>query len=234
MAKLTRSMLVAECFGTFALVFAGTGAIVINDVTNGTVTHVGVALTFGLIVMAMIYALGDISGAHLNPAVTLALWVAGRFQGALVAPFVASQFAGAMLASGALRLLFPEHTSLGGTSPAGSHVQAFTLEFILTLILMGVILTATVGSREKQAFAGIAVGGVIALEAAFAGPITGASMNPIRSLAPAIVSGQLETVWIYLAAPILGACAAVPLCGILLSDNRGESVKAGDGNTRVE
>lgn len=204
--------LAAELFGTFALVFAGTGAIVINDVSGGTVSHVGVAFTFGLIVLAMIYALGDVSGCHLNPAVTLGFFMARLFEGRWVLPYIASQFLGALLASLTLRMMFPTHAMLGATLPAGDALQSFVLEAILTLLLMFVILSVSTGSKEKGVLAGVVVGSVIALEALFAGPISGASMNPARSLAPALVSLQLGSLWLYLVAPILGACASVFVC----------------------
>ena len=201
--------LLAESIGTFALVFAGTGAITINDVSHGAVTHVGIALTFGLVVMAMIYALGDVSGAHLNPAVTIAFWIAGRFERNRVAPYVGSQLAGALAASICLRLLFWDHPTLGTTVPAGPWVQSFVLEFLLTSMLMFVILGVSTGAKENGVMAGAAVGAVVAFEALFAGPICGASMNPARSLGPALVSGHLEYLWIYLTSPILGAAFAV-------------------------
>jgi len=204
--------LFAEFLGTFALVFAGTGAIVINQETQGVITHVGVALTFGLIVLAMIYTLGEISGAHLNPAVTTAFAVAGRFPWQDVGGYVAAQLAGALGASGLLRLLFPASPSLGATLPAGPEGQSFILEVVLTFLLMLVILRVSTGAREKGITAGIAIGAVVALEAMFAGPISGASMNPARSLAPAMISGHLQSLWIYLTAPVLGACLAVPAC----------------------
>ena len=204
MRKLT-----AEFFGTFCLVFAGTGAIVINDVSAGAVSSVGIAFTFGLVVLAMIYALGDVSGCHINPAVTIGFFAARRFSGRLVLPYIASQLLGALLASLTLRLLFPSHATLGATVPAGSAWQSFVLEFILTLILMFEILSVSSGAKEKGLLAGVAIGSVIALEALFAGPICGASMNPARSLAPALVSLKLDSVWIYLAAPVLGACGGV-------------------------
>ena len=205
--------LAAEMFGTFALVFAGTGAIVINDLSGGTaVTHVGVAFTFGLIVLAMIYAVGDVSGCHLNPAVTLGFFAARRFEGRLVVPYILSQCMGAVLASAALRVMFPSHPTLGATLPAGVALQSFVLEFILTLLLMFVILSVSTGSKEKGVLAGVAVGSVIALEALFAGPISGASMNPARSLAPALVSLRFDSLWIYLTAPVLGACVGVLAC----------------------
>ena len=204
--------LLAECFGTFCLVFAGTGAIIINEVSGGTVTHVGVAITFGLIVMSMIYAVGDISGAHLNPAVTIGFCVARRLDGSQILPYISAQLVGALLASGLLRFLFPENELLGATLPAGSAGQSFVLEVILTGILMYVILSVSTGSKEKGITAAIAIGGVVGLEAMFAGPITGASMNPARSIGPALVSGNLQHLWIYLAAPILGAVLAVVGC----------------------
>lgn len=204
--------LLAEAIGTFALVFAGTGAIVINDVSNGGITHAGIALTFGLVVLAMIYAVGDISGAHLNPAVTSAFWFSGRFSGRQVLPYIAAQCAGAFTASGVLRFLFPAHATLGTTLPAGAPMQSFVLEVILTFLLMFVILNVSAGAKEKGITAGIAVGAVIALEAMFAGNICGASMNPARSLAPALVSGHFEYLWIYLTAPFAGAWMAVFAC----------------------
>jgi aquaporin Z len=202
--------LAAEVFGTFSLVFAGTGAIVINDVHAGAVSHVGIGLTFGLIVLAMIYSVGDVSGCHLNPAVTLGFFTASRFQGRWVVPYIGSQCLGAVLASGVLRAMFPSDPNLGATLPAGGvATQSFVLEFILTMILMFVILSVSTGSKEKGVLAGVAVGSVIALEALFAGPVSGASMNPARSLAPALVAWRLEYLWIYLTAPVLGSLAGV-------------------------
>jgi aquaporin NIP len=170
----------AEFFGTFALVFAGTGAIVINGASGGVITHAGIALTFGLIVLAMIYTVGDISGAHLNPAVTLGFFAARRFPGRTVVPYVTSQLLGAIAASLLLHFLFPQDKALGLTLPAGSAMQSFVLEVALTFVLMWVILSVSSGAQEKGITAGIAVGSVIALEAMFAGPISGASMNPAR------------------------------------------------------
>lgn len=202
----------AEFFGTFSLVFAGTGAVIINDVSNGAVSHVGIALTFGLVVLAMIYALGDVSGAHLNPAVTLAFAAAQRLEWRWVVPYITSQVLGAITASLLLRVMFAAHPTLGLTLPAGTDLQSFILEIVLTLVLMFVILSVSTGAKEKGITAGIAIGAVIGLEALFAGPISGASMNPARSLAPAVVSLHFERLWIYIAAPMIGACLAVPLC----------------------
>lgn len=199
----------AEIIGTFALVFCGTGAIIINHESAGAITHVGIAITFGLIVTTMIYALGDISGAHFNPAVTIAFSVAGEFPLKEIIPYIISQTIGAFIASFALRFLFPSNFLLGSTLPAGTDLQSFVLEIILMFILMLVILQLAKGSKEKGMFAGLAIGAVVLLEAMFAGPISGASMNPIRSIAPAVVSGHTEHLWIYIFAPILGAICAV-------------------------
>jgi aquaporin NIP len=207
-----RKQLFAEFLGTAALVFAGTGAIVINDVSGGVITHAGIALTFGLVVLAMIYTFGDISGAHLNPAVTLGFWAARRFDVARVVPYIGAQLAGAFAGSSLLRVLFPTHSTLGATLPAGSAAQSFILEIALTFILMLVVLSVSTGAKEKGITAGIAIGAVIALEAMFAGPISGASMNPARSLAPGLLSGNLGSLWIYLIAPVVGALLAVPAC----------------------
>ncbi len=199
---------IAEAIGTFALVFCGTGAIIVNEVSAGAITHVGIAMTFGLIVLAMIYTFGEISGAHFNPAVTIAFWALRLFPAKEVAPFIGSQVAGAFLASLVLRLLFPASQNLGATLPAGDAWQSFTLEIILTFLLMLVIIRVSQGAKETGWFAGIAIGSVVLLEAMFAGPICGASMNPARSLAPAVVAGNLSQVWIYLTAPVMGALLA--------------------------
>ena|SRR5882757_994696 len=205
-----------EFIGTFALVFCGAGAMTIDEVTRGGVSHVGVALTFGLVVMAMIYALGDKSGAHINPAVTIAFACSRFFSWKQTTPYILSQCSGALAASYLLKWLFPASLLLGATLPVGSDGQSFVLEFILTFLLMLVILSSreTVasspaqGSKEQGLFAGIAIGGVVALEALFAGPISGASMNPARSLAPAIASDHFQSLWLYLTAPVLGAVTA--------------------------
>ena len=208
---MTRKLL-AESFGTFALVFAGTGAITIDEISGGIVSHVGIALTFGLVVLATIYAIGDVSGAHINPAVTLGFWFAGRLAGRSVIPYILSQCLGALLASGLLRISFVNHPTLGVCRPSGPSSQAFLLEAVLTCFLMFVILNVSSGSKEKGLTAGIAVGAVITLGALFAGPISGACMNPARSLSPALVTGQLSSLWIYLSAPVLGTLLAVGAC----------------------
>ena len=209
---------IAELIGTFALVFCGTGAIVIDQVSGGAVTHVGVSITFGLIVLAMIYAIGDISGAHLNPAVSFAFMTAGRIKPRETLTYIVFQFAGAFIASIALSLLFPQNHNLGVTLPSGTDWQSFVLETILSFFLMFVIMNVSTGAKEKGITAGIAVASVVGLEAMFAGPICGASMNPARSVAPAIVSGNIEVIkhqWIYIVAPILGAYLAVLIFNFL-------------------
>lgn len=205
----------AEAIGTFALVFCGTGAIVINEVFAGSVGHLGIALTFGLIVMGMIYAIGDISGAHMNPAVTIGFTLSGTFPVKKVLPYIISQLAGAVLASLFLRALFPTSVLLGATMPAGSPWQSFILEIVLTFFLMFTIINVASGSKETGTMAGLAIGGIVALEAAFAGPVCGASMNPARSFAPALVSGHFENLWIYLSAPVIGAAIAIFLFKLL-------------------
>ncbi|MDB0007192.1 aquaporin [Flavobacteriales bacterium] len=198
----------AELMGTYIMVFAGTGAIIVNNV-YGSVSHLGIGLTFGLVVMAVIYSIGSISGAHINPAVSIAFWISKRFSGKEVLPYIISQFLGAILASLTLSFMFPQHELLGATLPAGSWEQSFVMEFILTFILMFVILLMSEGSKEVGVMTGFAVGMVVAFEAIFAGPVSGASMNPARSLAPALVSGHLTHLWLYIIATTLGASASV-------------------------
>jgi aquaporin NIP len=199
----------AEFIATFALVFCGTGAIIVNELTNGTITHAGIAITFGLIVTSMIYAVGDISGAHMNPAVTFAFAISGRFKWSEVPLYFISQIAGAILASVILRQLFPDSISLGMTTPLGEPIQSFVLEIILTFFLMFVIIHVATGPKEQGLFAGIAIGGVILLDALFGGPVSGGSMNPARSFAPAFINGNYQHLWIYLTAPFIGAAIAI-------------------------
>ena len=197
----------AEALGTYLMVFCGTGAIVINEVSGGTVTHGGIAVTFGLIVMAVIYAFGKLSGAHINPAVSIAFASVNILPKRDLLPYIGSQISGAVLASLTLFLLFPGQHGLGATLPAGSELQSFGLELILTFILMLVILFVSQDSQVSQ-FTGFVVGGVVLLEAYFAGPVCGASMNPARSIGPALISFNISSLWLYLIAPVLGALAA--------------------------
>jgi aquaporin Z len=201
----------AEFLGTFILVFTGTAAGVV-DLQTHALTSLGIALAWGLAVMAMIYALGESSGAHLNPAITLGFFAARRFPAKGVLPYIVAQCAGALLASALLKLLFPASPSLGETLPAGSALQSCVVVGVLTFIRMFVALAVATGPREIGVLAGIAVGGTVALDALVGGPISGASMNPARSLAPALVSGHLHHLWIYLTAPFLGALLAIPAC----------------------
>jgi aquaporin NIP len=210
----------AELIGTFALVFCGTGAVIIDQQTGGGVTHVGVAITFGLIVMSMIYTLGNISGAHLNPAVSIAFTIAGRFPVKQLPGYIASQLAGGVIASILLKILFPASRFLGATMPAGTEMQSLILETILTFFLMLVIIHVATGSKEQGMFAGMAIGSVVALEAMFAGPVCGASMNPARSVAPALVSGHPEHLWVYILAPVAGAALAIPVWNYLSLKNK--------------
>ncbi len=212
---------IAETIGTFAMIFCGCGAMTINEITNGSISHVGVAITWGLIVMSMIYAFGEISGAHFNPAVTFGFAYAKKFEWKEVPKYIIAQAVGAFLAIAILWVLFPESNTFGSTLPADGFepYKAFILELLLTFFLMVVIINVSTGSKEIGTMAAIAVGGVILLEAMFAGPMTKASMNPIRSLAPAIISGNLQHLWLYLTAPFIGAFLAVSTCSLVKEDN---------------
>jgi MIP family channel proteins len=212
--------LVAEAVGTFALVFAGTGAIMIDAKTGGAVTHVGVGLTFGLVIMVMIYAVGHVSGAHFNPAVTFAFALGRHFPWREMPRYWGAQMGGALLASLLLRFLFGDIAQLGATLPSGSAGQSFVLEAVLTFFLMFVITSVATDVRAVGQSAAIAIGGVVGLEALFAGPISGASMNPARSLAPALVSGTWTDQWIYIAGPMLGAAIGVILYQYVRSESR--------------
>jgi len=210
---------ISEFIGTFAMTFCGTGAMTINEVTGGDVTHVGIGITWGLIVMAMIYAFGEISGAHFNPAVSIAFAYAKKFSWKEVPKYIFFQVAGAFAASLLLMWLFPKSELLGATIPTVDVWRAFVLELILTFFLMVVIINVSTGSKEVGMMAGIAIGSVVLLEALFAGPITNASMNPARSLAPNIVSGNIKGLWLYILAPIIGALLAVVSCKFVKHEN---------------
>lgn len=207
---LTTAETIAEATGTFVLVFAGTGAVMVNQITDGAITHLGVSFVFGAVVAALIYTLGHISGAHLNPAVTLGFWQLGFFPGHQVLPYIFAQSTGAIVASLSLRLSLGLVGNLGATLPLNdSWLQSLVLEAILTFILMLVILGSALDRRAIVGFAGIAIGLTVGLEAIVMGPITGASMNPARSLGPAFVSGIWQHHWVYWVAPIAGAQLAV-------------------------
>ena len=208
--------LLAEFLGTFCLVFAGTGAIVVNDFSQGAITHFGIATAFGLVVFAMIYAFGEISGSHLNPAVSIGLWVAGKFDARHLTGYILAQCAGAVMASLVLHGVFPDHRTLGMTLPAAGQTSAFLFEIILTWMLMLVILNVTHPTHPHRSFAGFIIGAFVGLEALFGGPVSGASMNPARSLGPALVVGNMLDLWIYLIAPIIGSIAAVLIHRLLM------------------
>lgn len=202
---------VAEGIGTFGLVFAGCGAIMVNAISGGQVTHVGVGLVFGLVIAAMIYATGHLSGAHLNPAVTLGFVLARHFPLRRMAAYWLAQCIGALAAAICLRLLLGDVAHLGATLPSGSVWQSFGLEALLTFFLMFVIMAVATDTRAVGQAAALAIGATVGLEALFAGPISGASMNPARSLGPAIVGATWTSLWIYLVAPPIGAVLAA-LC----------------------
>lgn len=215
--------LAAEAIGTFALVFAGAGAIVVNAKT-GSLGHVGIAATFGLVVMAMIYAVGHVSGAHFNPAVSFAFALTRHFPWSHVGGYWVAQLLGALGAALLLRASLGDIANVGATLPLGSAPQAFLWETILTFFLMFVIMAVATDTRAVGEAAAIAIGGTVALDALFGGPITGASMNPARSFGPAIASGELRDLWLYLVAPICGAA----LGAIAYLFVRGEPVRPGE------
>lgn len=214
---LCHRQVLSELLGTFILVFCGTAAVAVNSLSSGALGHVGICLVFGLVVTAMIYAVGDVSGAHLNPAVTLAFYVSRRLRLRCVFPYIAAQIAGAVTASLLVKLLFSNAGTLGETLPAGwiNIGGAFALELVMSFILMSVILNVSTGAMEKGIMAGVAVGGTVGLLALLGGPATGASMNPARSLGPALISGQIQYLWLYMAAPLAGTLLAVMVCGLL-------------------
>ncbi len=210
--------LFAEFIATFLLLFCGLGAIIIYHET-GAPTHAGICAVWGAVVLALIYGFGEISGCHINPAVTIAFWVAGRFPAKDVLPYILAQAAGAFSCCLLLQYLFPADATLGATLPHGTAIQSFIIEIVLMFFLMLVVLNVSTGAKEKGITAAMAIGSVVGLAAMFAGPISGASMNPIRSIAPAIVSGHTEHLWIYITAPLIGAGLAVLAHNILYKED---------------
>jgi aquaporin NIP len=207
--ELLRS-LVAEAFGTFALVFAGAGAIMVDAKTH-ELGHVGVAITFGLVIVAMIYAVGHISGAHFNGAVTFAFALSRRFPWPRAFAYWGAQLAGAFFAASLLRASLGDVAHVGATLPSGSQMQSFFWELVMTAFLMFVVMAVATDTRAVGEAAALAIGGTILLDAMFGGPISGASMNPMRSLGPALVSGDLHALWLYIVAPVLGASVGAAL-----------------------
>lgn len=214
--------LLAEATGTFALVFAGTGAIIINAEAGGIVGHVGIGLTFGLVIMVMIYAVGHVSGAHFDPAVTLGFAIGRHFPWRVVPRYWAAQVGGGLIASLSLRAMFGDTARLGATMPLGSAGQSLVLEGVLTVMLMFVITSVATDVRAVGQAAAIAIGGTIGLAALFAGPISGASMNPARSLAPALVSNTWADQWIYVVGPMAGAAIGVTLYQLIRDEEMGK------------
>ena len=190
--------------GTFALVFAGAGAIVVDARTHA-LGHVGVAITFGLVIMVMIYAVGHVSGAHFNPAVTFAFALTRHFPWARAVAYWGAQIAGALLAAALIRVSLGTDAHLGATLPSGSQGQSFVWELVLTFFLMFVIMAVATDTRAVGEAAAIAIGGTVGLDAMFGGPISGASMNPARSIGPALVGGDVHALWLYVVAPLIGA-----------------------------
>ncbi|MCG8572587.1 MAG: aquaporin [Spirochaetes bacterium] len=202
----------SEIIGTFFLVFNGCGAVAVNNITGGTIGHLGISLVFGFTVMVMIYSVGNISGAHLNPAVSLGFFLVKKLKWQDTLLYILSQFCGALGAGFVLIMLFPQANTIGVTQPADNLWVALMMEVILTMLLMFVILNVSTGHMEKGIMAGVAVGGTVALAALFGGPVSGASMNPARSLGPAIATLNLNHLWIYFIGPVLGVIIASPFC----------------------
>ena len=201
----------AEFFGTYFMVFIGTGSIILDQIYTGTVTHAGISIAFGLAVFLMVYIFGHISGAHINPAVTIGLAVYKKFPSNQILPYIAAQLGGAVAASFSLYLIFGNSTTLGSTLPSGSSYQSFMLEFIMTFLLMFVIMCAAAGKKINWFGSGLAIGAAVGIDAFLGGRISGASMNPARSFGPAIINMNFESHWIYWFAPISGS-----LFGVLL------------------
>jgi len=211
-------VLVAEAFGTFALVFAGAGAVMVDAKTHA-LGHVGVAITFGLVIMAMIYAIGHVSGAHFNPAVTFAFAASRHFPWSRAGLYWIAQLVGALTAAAILRGSLGNIAHVGATLPSGSEAQSFLWEFILSAFLMFVIMAVATDTRAVGEAAAIAIGGTVGLDAMFGGPISGASMNPARSAGPAIVAGDLHSLWLYLVAPVLGTAAGALIYQVIRTES---------------
>lgn len=198
----------AEFIGAFAIVFYGCGAVAVDSVRGGIIGHVGINVAFGVIVMVMIYSFGNVSGAHFNPAVTIAFLVAKKFDKKLVVPYLISQLLGGFVGALVLKLLIPNAATYGQNIPAGTLAQAFGFEVLMTFFLMLIIHSVSTGHMEKGIMAGVAIGGYIAIEGYIAGPFSSSSMNPARSLGPAIISGDYTMLWVFMVAPVLGAVLA--------------------------
>ena len=212
--------LVAEFIGTFLLVFFGTGAIIVDGLYDGMVTHLGVALVFGLVVLVVIYAIGEISGAHLNPAVTWAFFVAKRIEAPKAVWYTLAQILAAIAASAILRAMFPETITMGETLPSNGLLPATIMEFILTFTLMFVIINVATGSKEQGVMAGLSIGFTVLICELMGGPVSGASMNPARSIGPALIGGNPTHLWMYIIVPLLGAISSIYVWKIITIKNR--------------
>src|SRR5438309_1741622 len=201
---LRRSL--AEGIAAFALVFAGCGAVVTNATHRGALGSVGVSLVFGLVIMVMIYATGHLSGAHINPAVTTAFTLTRHFPLRDAVAYIAAQLAGAALAALLLLAIWPARpAALGATVPSIGVGSALVYELVMTGLVMFVIVAVATDTRAVGAAAAFAIGGTVALDALFGGPLTGASMNPARSFGPALASGTWTDFWVYVVGPVVGA-----------------------------
>lgn len=220
----TARRLLAEFVGTFALVFAGCGAIMVDATSAGALGQVGIAITFGLVIMAMIYAVGHVSGAHFNPAVTFAFALTRHLPWSRLLGYWTAQVAGALAAAAVLRGSLGDVAGVGATVPAGSDGQALLWELILTFFLMFVIMAVATDTRAVGEAAAIAIGGTVGLDAMFGGPVTGASMNPARSLGPAIVAGETGSLWVYIVAPLAGAAVGALTYQIVRGERHRQAV----------
>lgn len=212
-------ILVSEAVGTFALVFTGCGAVVANDLFNVGFGALGVNIVFGMVVMAVVYSLGNVSGAHINPAVSVAFCASGRLPRNLLLPYIAAQCFGAIVAAFLLRLLFPDHSGYGMTATVIDVPRSFLFEILLTFLLMFVIFNVLSGNGAKKVMAGLVIGAAVTLLSMFGGGVTGASMNPARSIGPALAAENLDLIWLYLTAPPIGALLAWPAARWLQGDS---------------
>lgn len=198
----------SEFIGVFAIVFFGCGAVVVDGLKDGIIGHIAINVSFGVIVMVMIYVFGNVSGAHFNPAVTIAFWAAKKFQGKMVLPYIISQILGGIGGAYMLVILYPMSPTYGENMPSGTTFQALILEIVMTFFLMLIIHGVSTKHLEKGIMAGIAIGSYIAIEGFIAGPVSSSSMNPARSIGPALASGDYTKLWIFLIGPVIGALLA--------------------------
>ena len=204
---------IAEFIGTFILVFFGTGSVIVNEQYNNALDLIGISFAFGIVIVSIIYSLGSISGAHINPAVTMTLLVGKLIDKTDALCYIMAQFFGAILASLLLHFIFPNNRGLGATNPSGSIIQTFVVELVSSFVLMLTILGVT--QKETKVFAGLVIGLAVTGLILFAGPISGGSFNPARSFAPALISGNMSNLWIYLSAPLVGSISALLIWNLM-------------------